>query len=276
MNDYFDCLERAVVDSANRRAHVPWYATRLSVPAGRASRRLGTVVRALAIVAVIGFTVAVAVVVQSSLQQGRAVRHPVGVVPSGPFSTGRAEPPRGWFMYFGLAQHEVFVSDPSCANTPPPATPIVDHERPASSITTAFPLLGEPATGTHRVSIAQLKRFNFLGGLVAAGRVYIRYAWQGRRDGVHYYELPAAALGLWPPPPPARCDREVLTAFRHEVRNLPAAAKREEIAFMVSRQRTQAATYRQRKPYHGICAIYLLPDAHPDPPNDTRGVFWRR
>jgi hypothetical protein len=251
MNDYFDHLERAIVDSANRRAHISRRAPRLRLTTGPASRRVGAIAGAFAIAAVIALSLALGGIVQSSLPRGRsALNHP-----GAGYSHRLSEP---WFRDFGRASSRTNEDDPSCANTPPPTTPVVSYGRPAKSITALFPLLGEPATRDHRVSVEQIKRLEFLGGVVAAAHVYIKYAWVGERDGVDYYELPAASLGLWPPPPSARCDHEVLTLFRHEIKVLPAATQREAIAWILHRFRQ----YKENeKPFRGICTIYVRPRA---------------
>jgi hypothetical protein len=178
------------------------------------------------IVASIAITVAVAAVFVLSV-------HRSATPPSGTATGLPGGPPRAWVKALVAAGSSARQHDRSC-RLPPRARRSVRKQRflttaPPRSITSILTSLGSPAPEGLRVTVRELRKLG-----VDANGIYVRYAWQGRAEGVHYYVVPAAVVGTTTTPS-AGCYQEEIAVFRREARRFPVG------------QRAAAITYAQQQ-----------------------------
>ncbi len=189
-------------------------ASKPGLPGGRWSGRL-------VISASLAVAVAVAAIAVLSL-------HGSATPPSGSAAgpPGGA-PPRAWINALARASQSTRQHDPACQ---PPA-PTRSHHRhfftsaPPQRISAIIASLATPARGTRRIRVKEPRRLH-----VDGNGIYARYAWQGHADGVHYYIVPAAIVGMTKQVP-ARCYRQEVAAFRREAQRFPVQQRAAAIAY---------------------------------------------
>ncbi len=151
--------------------------------------------------------------------------------PSRPATGPVAPPPLAWVNALASAGQSTRRRDPACRL---PLQARVRDQRflttaPPRSITAIFPSLASPAPGALRVTVRELRALH-----VDANGIYVRYAWQGYTDGIHYYVVPAEVVGTTKTVP-ARCYREELATFREQARHFPAGQRAAAIAYAQQR-----------------------------------------
>ena len=104
---------------------------------------------------------------------------------------------------------------------------------PPKSITSILPSLRSPARGAAKVTANELRALG-----IDANGIYVRYAWQGTTDGIHYYVVPAAVVGATQVVP-AHCDREALAVFEQKASRFPESQRAAAIQY--ARQRLSAS-----------------------------------
>jgi hypothetical protein len=184
----------------------------------------------LAIVSSTVISVVVAAIFLLSLHRSAA--------PSSGASAGAANrPPAAWINALGRAGSHTRQHDRACRL---PLEVHARHQRflttaPPRSITSILPSLASQARGGQRVTIRELRALH-----IDANGIYLRYVWQGRTEGVHYYVVPAAVVGATTTLRP-RCYREELAAFRAEARHFPAGQRAAAIAYAQQRFNSRGA-----------------------------------
>ena len=114
--------------------------------------------------------------------------------------------------------------DHACASRPDESGPVrVLDQAPPKALTSVLAVLSKPASSGSRVSPAVLRASLQQNPLNAQG-IYIRYARRGYAEGLAYYLVPAAHLGIGRVP--ARCYLQEAAAFKAQIAHLPAAARR--------------------------------------------------
>lgn len=86
-----------------------------------------------------------------------------------------------------------------------------------------------------RVTVRELRALPLI-----ANDIYVRYAWQGYTDGIHYYVVPAAIVGATKLLP-ARCYQEERAAFRKQAPRFPASQRAAAMAYAQQRFNPAAA-----------------------------------
>ena len=149
--------------------------------------------------------------------------------PSRPASRPVARTPLAWVNALGQARERTFRRDSPCGGQARFQSRRF-HLRflstaPPRSITAILPSIASPTQGPARMTVKELQALG-----IAANGIYARYAWQGMTDGIRYYVVPAAVVGLTQATP-AHCDREMLGAFEQEARRFPASQRAAAIQY---------------------------------------------
>lgn len=143
-----------------------------------------------------------------------------------PVSPPTARPPAAWFNALARAGQQTSRRDPGCSpptqSRPTPLRFLTGP--PPRSVTSVLASLSTPASGASRVTARDLR-----GRAPLANGIYLRYAWQGHADGIHFYVLPAAHVGG--ATGPARCAREEVAIFTAAAQRFPAAQRAAAIAY---------------------------------------------
>jgi hypothetical protein len=152
--------------------------------------------------------------------------HRSAAPPSGTAARPPSSAPPAWVKALGKAYRTTQRHDRACRQ------PANRHHNqrflttaPPRSMTSVLPSLATPPPAALRVTVPELRALN-----IDANGIYVRYAWQGYADGVHYYLVPAAIVGATKTPP-ARCYQEELAAFRTAARRFPASRRPAAIAY---------------------------------------------
>ena len=136
-------------------------------------------------------------------------------------------PPRAWINALTRAGQSTRLHNPACQSPHPTRS---HHRRfltsaPPRRITAIIPSLARPARGERKVGVKELR-----GLSVDGDGIYARYAWRGHADGVHYYIVPAAVVGMTKQIT-ARCYRQEVAAFGREARRFPANQRAAAITY---------------------------------------------
>jgi len=152
--------------------------------------------------------------------------HRSSAPPSGTAARPPSLAPPAWAKALGKAYRTTQQHDRACRQ------PANRHHNqrflttaPPRSITSVLLSLATPPPAALRVTVPELRALD-----IDANGIYVRYAWQGDTDGVHYYLVPAAIVGATKTPP-ARCYQEELAAFRTAARQFPPSQRPAAIAY---------------------------------------------